>query len=60
MSGEGSHQDLAPRAFACHENNLSVDINMEQNYRRQLQEYQEKLNIDPFKVPVFPVVRYFT
>ena len=49
---EGSHKDFAVRAFACYENNvLPLDINKEQNYRRQLQEYQEKLNIDLFKVP---------
>ena len=33
-----------------HENNVPVDINMKQNYRIQLQEHQEKLNKDPFKV----------
>ena len=36
-SVECSHQDL-------------VDSNTEQNYRRQLQEYPEKLKIDAFKI----------
>ena len=42
--------DLAVRASACYGNNVSVDINMEQNRLRQLQKYQEKLKIDSFKV----------
>ena len=46
MSVEGSHQDLETRAFACYENSVPVDIDIEQNYRRLLQEYQEKLDID--------------
>ena len=33
-----------------HENNVPVYINMKQNYRSQLQEYQKKLNKDSFKV----------
>ena len=42
--------DLAIRASACYGNNVSVDINMEQNHHRQFQEYQEKLKSDSFKV----------
>ena len=49
-SVECSHQDLAAWAFACYKNNVTVDINTEQNYRRQLQEYPEKLKTDGFKI----------
>ena len=37
--------------FFCYENNVPVDISMEQNQRRQLQEYQDKLTINSFKIP---------
>ena len=38
-SVKGSHQEFRAKAFACYENNVSVEINMEQNYCRQFQEY---------------------
>ena len=51
LSGKSQQRvDLAVRASACYGNNVSVDINMEQNHLRQLQEYQEQLKIDSFKV----------
>ena len=38
-SGEGGHQDLAVRAFACYKNNVPVDINIEQNYYTRKTKY---------------------
>ena len=44
-SGEGSHQDLAVRAFACYKNNVPLTS----IWNRIIT--QEKLNTDSFKVP---------
>ena len=44
---EGSHQDLAIRAFASYKNDVTVGINMEQAITRILR----KPKIDLFKVP---------
>ena len=51
VPGFSTGRSCFDRELGCYENNVPVDINMEQSYRKQLQEYHEKLKIDLFKAP---------
>lgn len=50
-SVEGSHQDLAARAFTCYENSVPVEIDIEQIVTDSYKNAKKKLNIYSLKVP---------